>query len=80
MPHGDPDLQGTWATTTTAPLERPPQFGDRRLLTDEEVAARERQLEGQAEADSQETVASGSRANTGPPDHWTERATISMPS
>ena len=73
-PHGDPDLQGTWSTTTTAPLERPPQFGDRRFLTDEEVAAREKQLERQLEADSQETVSSGSRANTGPPDHWTERA------
>jgi hypothetical protein len=73
-PHGDPDLQGTWATTTTAPLERPPQFGERLFLTDEEVAAREKQLEKQLEVDSQETISSGARANTGPPDHWTERA------
>src|SRR5262245_34897630 len=55
-PHGDPDLQGTWTTTTTAPLERPPQFGERRFLTDEEVAAREKQLERQVEADAQQTV------------------------
>jgi hypothetical protein len=74
-PHGDPDLQGIWTTTTTAPLERPPQFGERRILTDEEVAAHEKQLERQGEIDSQETVSSGARANTGPPDHWTERAT-----
>ncbi len=74
-PHGDPDLQGTWTTTTTAPLERSPQFGERLFLTDEEVVAREKQLERQLEADSQETVSSGVRANTGPPDHWTERAT-----
>jgi hypothetical protein len=73
-PHGDPDLQGTWTTTTTAPLERPPQFGERRFLTDEEVAAREKQLERQLEADSEESISSGARANTGPPDHWTERA------
>src|SRR5262245_2298811 len=73
-PHGDPDLQGTWTTTTTAPLERPLQFGERRFLTDEEVAAREKQLERQVEADTQQTVSSDARANTGPPDHWTERA------
>ena len=73
-PHGDPDLQGTWTTTTTAPLERPPQFAERRFLTDEEVAAREKQLERQLEADSQESITSDARANTGPPDHWTERA------
>ena len=72
--HGDPDLQGTWTTTTTAPLERPPQFGERRFLTGEEVAARESQLERQAEADGQET-ASGARADTGPPAHWGDRAT-----
>jgi hypothetical protein len=74
-PHGDPDLQGTWTTTTTAPLERSPQFGERRFLTDEEVAAREKQLERQVEADTQETVSSDARANTGPPDHWGDRAT-----
>src|SRR5262249_54584723 len=73
-PHGDPDLQGTWTTTTTAPLERPQQFGERLFLTDEEVVAREKQLERQLETDGQETVSSGARANTGPPDHWTERA------
>src|SRR5207249_8130976 len=66
---------GTWTTTTTAPLERPPQFGERRILTDEEVAAHEKQLERQGDIDSQETVSSGALANTGPPDHWTERAT-----
>jgi hypothetical protein len=73
-PHGDPDLQGTWTTTTTAPLERSPQFGERRFLTDDEVSAREKQLERQLEADSQQSISSDARANTGPPDHWTERA------
>ena len=45
-PWGDPDLQGTWTNTTTTPLQRPAQFADRALLTEEEVAelnARRRQ-------------------------------------
>jgi len=73
-PSGDPDLQGVWSTTTTAPLERPAQFGERRFLTDEEHAARVRQLENQRETDGQETSAN-ERASTGPPAHWTDRAT-----
>ena len=72
-PGGDPDLQGTWTSTTTTPLERPAQFGNRLFLTDEEFADSERQLKRQLDADSQETTANG-RVGTGPPDHWTERA------
>ena len=37
---GDPDLQGTWTNTTTTPLERPDDLGDKETLTDEEWAAR----------------------------------------
>jgi hypothetical protein len=72
-PGGEPSLEGTWTSTTTAPLERPPQFGNRLLLTDEEYAERVRQLNRQREADNEETSPS-TRVNTGPPDHWTERA------
>lgn len=36
---GDPDLQGLWNHGTITPLERPADYGDRELLTDEEVAA-----------------------------------------
>jgi hypothetical protein len=73
-PHGDPDLQGIWTSTTTTPFERPPQFGDRLFLTDKEVADVERNLERQLAADSQETAPASGRVNTGPPGHWTERA------
>ena len=38
---GDPDLQGIWVGSTLTPLERPPQFEGRELLTTEEVAALE---------------------------------------
>jgi hypothetical protein len=63
-----------WTSTTTAPFERPAQFGNRLFLTDEEYAQAERQLGRQLEADGVETVAPGARITTGPPAHWTERA------
>ena len=74
-PGGDPDLQGVWTSTTTAPFERPPQFGDRRFLTDEEYAEAEKRLARQRDADNQATLSPDARIGTGPPDHWTERAT-----
>ncbi len=41
-PWGTPDLQGTWTSddARTVPLQRPAEFGDRRLLTDAEFSAR----------------------------------------
>jgi hypothetical protein len=71
---GDPDLEGIWTSTTTAPFERPPRFGNRLFLTDEEYAETERQLDRQRKADSQDTASPDTRVSTGPPDHWTERA------
>ena len=35
---GQPDLHGIWANNTATPFERPEQFGDKAVLTDEEVA------------------------------------------
>jgi hypothetical protein len=72
---GVPDLQGVWTSTTTTPFERNPQFGDRLFLTDKELADSEKQLERQLEADSQESGSANGRIGTGPPGHWTERAT-----
>ena len=74
-PWGEPDLQGSWPTASLVgtPFERPVQFGERRLLTDEEVAAREKQF-----ADDEErvkrTTESGTEVDqgTGPPAHWGE--------
>ena len=40
-PWGDPDLQGIYDVDGNPPLERPAEFGDRALLTDEEIAERE---------------------------------------
>ena len=36
--NGQPDLNGIWANNTATPFERPEQFGDKSVLTDEEVA------------------------------------------
>jgi hypothetical protein len=38
-PWGHPDLQGLWSNATTTPLERPAEFADKPLLSDEEFAA-----------------------------------------
>ena len=38
-PWGHPDLQGIWSNATTTPLERPAEFADKPLLSDEEFAA-----------------------------------------
>jgi hypothetical protein len=46
---GDPDLQGVWRYEGTVPLERPKEFEGRELLTDEEVAERDRIEKDQAE-------------------------------
>lgn len=39
---GDPDLQGTWRDVSVIPFERSRQFGNRELLTDAELADREK--------------------------------------
>jgi hypothetical protein len=43
-PWGHPDLQGIWTTddARSVPLQRAPEFGERRLLTDQEYADRKR--------------------------------------
>ena len=42
-PWGDPDLQGIWNSKTQTPLERPDRYADQEFLTEEEVAALERE-------------------------------------
>ena len=55
-------------------LERSAQFGNRLFLADEEYAQTDRQPGRQLEADGEETASPGARPTTGPPAHWTERA------
>ena len=37
-PWGDPDLQGVWNIATSTPLQRPAQFGEKLVLTEDEAA------------------------------------------
>jgi hypothetical protein len=43
---GMPDLQGVWNFSSTVPLQRPEEFGERQFLTDEEVTASQAQRFG----------------------------------
>ena len=84
---GDPDLQGTWTSQAelSVPFERPPEFGERRVLTDQEFAARRAQVDRQLDADNAEfDVATADRSTAGqvgsatsPPPHWLERGLAS---
>jgi hypothetical protein len=50
-PWGDPDLTGVWPITDLngTPVQRPANFGERRLLTDDEYAQRVKQIEATRE-------------------------------
>ena len=51
-PWGEPDLQGIWTSATLTPLERPRRLAEQSELTEEEVAAMERQtIESRAASD-----------------------------
>ncbi len=69
---GDPDLQGMWPIMHlfATPLQRNPQYGNRRLLTDEEWQRAQDVLEAR-EARYQEEIKSG-KMNMG---HWAETTT-----
>src|SRR5215831_16246556 len=43
LPWGDPDLQGTWFVLESVPLERPAQYAGKAFLTEDEVAALDKQ-------------------------------------
>ena len=47
---GQPDLQGVWNFSSTVPMTRPRQFGDREYMTPEEAQALARMSEQQYEA------------------------------
>jgi hypothetical protein len=86
-PWGDPDLQGTWTAEAelSVPFERPAQYGDRQILTDQEFAARLAQTEKQLLSDNSEfDIETADRSNAGavgsatsPPPHWLERGKTS---
>jgi hypothetical protein len=78
---GDPDLQGEWTSEGEygVPFERPPQFGTRQFLTDEEYAKRLEEVRIRDERDlARVDVLSGKvDAPNAPIPHWREYNTTS---
>jgi hypothetical protein len=79
-PWGEPDLRGTYTSDNSigVPFERPPQYGDRRMLTEEEFAAKERANLEQVAKDNSERPESKfeeDEAANNAPRHWLERGT-----
>jgi hypothetical protein len=74
-PWGDPDLQGVWPSTDLigVPLQRPQEFGERTVLTDEEFSQRKAKADKQAEVDAEQFTAPGTKAGINPPGYWLER-------
>lgn len=54
--HGHPDLQGVWNFDDSTPFERPARFGDRLMLNNEEIEARNRNLQVGVERRAQNEV------------------------
>src|SRR5688572_10506192 len=75
-PWGDPDLQGIYTSDDYIGLgmNRAAQYGNRLYFTDEEIAAREKNIEATAARDAVEFATPGGNVGTGPPGHWGERA------
>ena len=48
--YGQPDLEGVWNFSSFIPMERPAFFGDKQVLTDEEIAALAAQTEAGLQA------------------------------
>ena len=70
---GDPDLQGVWEYWTFTPLERPDEFSDRDVLTDEEAAIVGQQGRAAALARDRDGPAAGNPGAYGQ-EVWTERS------
>jgi hypothetical protein len=75
---GDPDLRGTYTSDNSigVPFERPVQFGERALLTDEEFVKRDQANAEQVAKDNAlapETPFEKDEAANNSPRHWLER-------
>jgi hypothetical protein len=73
-PDGRPDLQGTWNFSSLTPLERPAQFANKAVLTEEEAAQFERQTLERNNADRRRDTAEADVAQAYN-DAWYDRGT-----
>ena len=71
-PWGDPDLQGVWTNATATPLERPKELEGKQVLTDEELAERDRQVAQENSTDNAPPAGSPGSHN----EFWRERGRL----
>src|ERR1700681_2513850 len=64
-PDGQPDLQGVWTFATATPLERPAEYASKEFLTEQEVAAFEKQVLERQDVDVREESSLGTDADVG---------------
>jgi hypothetical protein len=78
---GDPDLEGEWTSEGEfgVPLERPPEFGTRRFLTDEEYETRLESVRARDERDLApvDVFSANVEGRNAPIPHWREYNTDS---
>jgi hypothetical protein len=71
-PWGHPDLQGYWTNTTTTPLQRPGELKDKSVLTDAELAERDRLVAERANQDAPPRAGNPGTYN----EFWYERGAL----
>ena len=64
-PWGDPDIQGIWNNVTATRLERPEEFADRAVLTNEEAAVLEQETVSRREEREAKSPEDHAREGTG---------------
>ena len=74
-PDGRPDLQGNWSFATITPFERPPAFGDKTVLTDQEVQEFEKETASRASQDQNRQRGTAADVNRAYNDAWYDRGT-----
>jgi hypothetical protein len=71
-PWGDSDLQGMWTNATATPLERPKALEGKQVLTDEELAERDRQVAQENSTDNAPLAGNPGSHN----EFWRERGRL----
>ena len=74
---GQPDLQGVWNFSSSIPMERPEQFGEREFLTEEEIAAASSPSIAEADAPVDEAPLPEGEVGKTYDDFWNELTSIS---
>jgi hypothetical protein len=74
-PDGHPDLQGNWSFATITPFERPPAFGEKTVLTEQEVQEFEKETATRSNQDDNRQRGTAADVNRAYNDFWYDRGT-----